>query len=134
MPECLVESELNNAMEQIKQNLVRSGSNKEKAGLDEGKLREDLAPASERKVKEMLILGEIAKKEDLTVDEAELSEGFREMSLSIGQEPETLRKYYEANGFIETFREKLLEEKTLNYLVKGAKIIEKVQVETDKIK
>jgi trigger factor len=134
LPECLVESEIHNAMEQIKQNLVRSGSNKEKAGLDEAKLREDLTPASERKVKEMLILGEIAKKEDLTVDEAELSEGFREMSLSIGQEPETLRKYYEAKDLVETFRGKLLEEKTLNYLVKGAKIIEKEQVETDKIK
>ena len=132
LPESLVESELDNGIEQIKQSLLRSGSNLEKAGLDEGRLREDLAPTSKKRVKEMLILGEIAKKDDLTVDEAELSEGFREMSLGIGQEPEIIRKYYEANNLLESFRVKLLEEKTLNYLVESAKIIEKEKVETGK--
>ena len=48
----------------------------------------------------MLILGEIAKNADLTVDEAELAEGFREMSVGIGQEPEIIRKYYEANNLL----------------------------------
>ena len=82
----------------------------------------------------MLILGEIARKDDLTVDEAELSEGFREMSVSIGQEPEIIRKYYEANNLLESFRVKLLEEKTLNYLVENAKIIDRENVETGKPK
>lgn len=134
LPESLVDSELNNGVEQIKQSLLRSGSNLEKAGLDEGRLREDLAPNSKKRVKEMLILGEIAKKDDLTVDEAELSEGFREMSMSIGQEPEIIRKYYEANNLLESFREKLLEEKTLNFLVESAKIIDTEKVETGKPK
>jgi trigger factor len=134
LPESLVESELNNGIDRIKQSLLRSGSNLEKAGLDEGKLREDLAPSSKKRVKEMLILGEIARKDDLTVDEAELSEGFREMSMSIGQEPEIIRKYYEANNLLESFRVKLLEEKTLNYLVENAKIIDREKVETGKPK
>ena len=134
LPESLVESELDNGVERIKQSLIRSGSNLEKAGLDEGRLREDLAPTSRKRVKEMLILGEIAKKDDLTVDETELSEGFREMSVGIGQEPEIIRKYYEANNLLESFREKLLEEKTLNYLVENAKIINAKKVETGKPK
>ena len=134
LPESLVESELENGVERIKQSLLRSGSNLEKAGLDEGRLREDLAPASKKRVKEMLILGEIAKRDDLTVDEAELSEGFREMSMGIGQQPEIIRKYYEANNLLESFREKLLEEKTLNYLVENAKIIDAEKVETGKPK
>jgi len=134
LPESLVDSELDNGVERIKQSLLRSGSNLEKAGLDEGRLREDLAPTSKKRVKEMLILGEIARKDDLTVDEAELSEGFREMSMSIGQEPEIIRKYYEANNLLESFREKLLEEKTLNFLVESAKIIDTEKVETGKPK
>jgi trigger factor len=132
LPESLVESELENGVERIRQSLLRSGSNLEKAGLDEGRLREDLAPSSKKRVKEMLILGEIAKNADLTVDEAELAEGFREMSVGIGQEPEIIRKYYEANNLLESFREKLLEEKTLNYLVENAKIIDAKKVEKGK--
>ena len=134
LPESLVESELNNGIERIKQSLLRSGSNLEKAGLDEEKLREDLTPSSKKRVKEMLILGEIARKDDLTIDEAELSEGFREMSMGIGQEPEIIRKYYEANNLLESFRVKLLEEKTLNYLVENAKIIDTEKVEMNKPK
>ena len=131
LPESLVESELNGAMENIRQNLLRSGSNMEKAGLNEKKLKEDLRPASEKRVKDMLVLGEIARGNDLNITEAELLAGFKELALSTGQDPEALRQYYEANNLRESFRQQLLEEKTLNYLVKGANITE---VEADKIK
>jgi trigger factor len=132
LPESLVESEVDNGIGRIKQSLVRSGSTLEKVGLDEGKLREDLVPTSKKRVKEILILEEIARKEDLTIDEEELSKGFEEMSMNIGQQPEIIRKYYEANNLLESFRVKLLEEKTLNYLVENAKIIETKKVEKDK--
>lgn len=131
LPESLVESELNGAIENIRQNLLRSGSSMERAGLTEEKLREDLRPASEKRVKDMLVLGEMARKNDLHITEAELSGGFKELALRAGQDPEALRKYYEANNLEESFRQQLLEEKTLNYLVKGANIIE---VEADKMK
>lgn len=124
LPQSLVESELNLALENVRQNLIRSGSNMDKAGLDEKKLREEIRPASEKRVKETLILMEIARQNDLTVGEAELADRFREMALSIGQSPEVLRNYYEANNILETFKDRLLEEKTLNFLIKGAKITE----------
>jgi len=131
LPETLVESELEGAIENIRHNLIRSGSSMDKAGLREDKVRQDLRPASEKRVKDMLILGEIARKNDISVNELELSGGFRELALNTGQEPEALRRYYEANNLVESFRQQLLEEKTLNYIVKGAKITE---VEADKIK
>jgi trigger factor len=124
LPECLVESEVRNATENIRQNLLRSGSSMEKAGLDEGKLRGNLRPGSEKRVKEMLILGKIARDNELSVDEVELTEGFRNMAQNMGQELQVVRKYYEANQLVDSFRESLLEEKTLNYLVNGAKVIE----------
>jgi hypothetical protein len=37
---------------------------------------------------------------------------------------EIIRKYYEANNLVDSFQQNLLEEKTLNYLVEGAKISE----------
>jgi len=131
LPDSLVESELNFALENIRQNLLRAGSSVEKAGLREEKLREDLRPSSEKRVKDMLVLGEIAREDKLIINEEELSEGFNEMALKMGQEPDVLRQYYEANNLVDSLKQQLLEEKTLNYLVKGAKVTE---IEADKIK
>ena len=130
LPESLVESEIHYAIENIKQNLIRSGSNFEKAGLNEGKLTEKIRPSSENKVKEMLVLGEIARQNELTVNDMDLAEGFKEMALNMGQDPEVLRKYHEDNNLEGSFRQGLLEEKTLNYLVKCATVKE---LEADKI-
>ncbi len=130
LPESLVEAELKQAVENVKQNFLRSGSSLEKAGISEQRIREDFRVASERRVKNMLILGEIAGQNDLTVTEEELDDGFRGLALSMGQDPKVVRNYYEATQAEEAFREKLLEEKTLKYLIDGANIIE---VEAEKI-
>jgi trigger factor len=124
LPESLVESEMRYAVETVKQNLLRMGSSLEKSGLTEEKVREDFRAASERRVKDLLILGEIAKQNDLSLSETELDEGFADLAKGIGQDPKVVRQYYEAKGLLEGFRDRLLEEKTLNYLVKGAKIRE----------
>ena len=125
LPESLVEAEINDSIEGIKQNLLQSGSSMEKAGLSEEKLREEIKPSAEKKVKDMLILAEIAEKEKISVTDEDLEEGFQELGRATGQDPEILKKYYEARGLLDNMRHKLLQEKTLNYLVEHAKIIEK---------
>jgi trigger factor len=124
LPESLVEEELRYAVESVKQNLKQIGSNLEKAGLGEDKIRQDFTAPSKKRVKDLLILGEVARQHDLTVSEIELNDGFKELAQSMGQEPSVVRRYYEARGMVESFRDRLLEEKTLNFLVKGAKITE----------
>ncbi|MFH1487975.1 MAG: trigger factor, partial [Pseudomonadota bacterium] len=96
LPESLVKTELDYAVQSVRQNLSRSGTTIEKAGIDLSKLKEEFKPASEKRVKNMLILGEVARENDLTIEEAELMEGFSESAQNIGQEPDVLRKYYEA--------------------------------------
>lgn len=124
LPNVLIESELDIAIENFKQNIIRSGSTLEKIGLSENKLREDLRPGSEKRVKEMLILSEIAKQDKITVDEENIAEHYRELALNTGQRPETVEKYYEAGNLMDSLKEKLLEEKSLNYLVEHANIKE----------
>lgn len=130
LPDSLVEAELETAVENVKRNLVRAGSDFEKSGINEQKMREDFRPASELRVKNLLILGEAARLNNISVSEDELSEGFKEMAVGIGQDPQVLRRYYEANQALDSFRERLLEEKTLKYLIDGANIIE---VDSDKL-
>ena len=93
-------------------------------------MREELRPSAEARVKELLVLGEVAGQNVLTVSETELSDGFEEMAQNAGHNPEEVRQYYESNNLMDVFKQGLLEEKTLNYLVEGAKVIE---VEKDEI-
>lgn len=131
LPDSLIDPEISYSIENIRQSLARSGSNFEKSGLDEVRLRKELRPAAENRVKDMLILGEIAEKNDLSINEADIQKGFEEMSKSTGQDPEVLRRYHEANNLMGSFRETLLQEKTLSFLVENAKVEE---VKADKIR
>ncbi|MBN1277957.1 MAG: trigger factor, partial [Deltaproteobacteria bacterium] len=124
LPAVLVESELNYAVENVKQNLVRSGSDIEKAGLSDEKLREDFMASSEKRVKEMLILDKIAGDNGIEVTETDLENGFRDMASAMGQPYETVRKFYSSRNLEDSISERLLEEKTLNYLIENAKIVE----------
>ncbi len=130
LPESLVEEELKNALENVRQNLARSGSSLETAGLDEGKLREEFRSAAESRVKRMLVLAEISRLEDVEVTEEDVSNGFQELAAGIGQEAGVIRRYYEAKNLMDSFRDKLLEEKTLKYLLDNAKVSE---VDSDKL-
>ena len=124
LPESLIEPEISSSIENIRQNLIRAGSSLEKSGLDEARLREDMRPAAEKKVKGLLILGEIAKQNNLTVEESDITKGFEEVSRGTGHDPVELRKYYEANNLMDAFRQTLLKEKTLNFLVEHATVVE----------
>lgn len=130
LPDSLVESEIISTLENIKQNLIRSGSSLEKSGLDEEKLKGEIRPGAEKRVKGMLILADIAYKNKLTVEEAELTENFKQMSNETGVDPDTIRKYYESHNLIDNIRQVILKEKTLKYLVENAKVKE---VPADKI-
>jgi len=124
LPESLVEAELRFAVENVRQNLQRIGSSFEKTGVTEEKIRQDFMVPSRKRVKDLLILAEVASQNNLSVSEIELNEGFNDLAQSMGQEPSIVRRYYEAREMVDTLRERLLEEKTLNFLVKGAKITE----------
>ncbi len=131
LPESLVEQELENAVERVRQNLERQGISMEASGLDRGKLKDDLHSAAETRVKRMLVLGEIASQNDLTVTEEDISRIFLDLSARTGQDAASLRKFYEENNMMDALKDRLLEEKTLNYLVENAKVkdVEAAEIE-----
>jgi trigger factor len=123
-PQVLIESELDYAVENFKQSLTRSGSSFEQTGITEEKLRSDFRPASEKRVKEMLVLEHIAKTDKITVGEEELGEAYNDLAANMGMDAEVVRQYYEARDLVDSLKEKLIAEKTLNYLVESAKVFE----------
>jgi trigger factor len=111
-------------MENMRQNLLRSGATFEKLGLDLEKMKSELRPTAERNVKGSLIIAEIAKQNDIDVDDKELDQSFEDMAKDAGHPADTIRKYYEANDLVESFRQTLIKEKTLKYLVENANVTE----------
>ncbi len=124
LPEVLVEAEINFSFRRLNDNLERSGSSLEKAGISEAGLKKEFRPASEKRVKEMLILDRIAKQDQIDIDDDDLEEGYGKLAESMGQDIETVKKYYEARGQVDSLKEELMKEKTLNYLVDHANISE----------
>ena len=124
LPQVMVESETERSITNLKQNLLRSGTNLESAGISEEKMRQDLRIPAEEKVKEELVLGEIADIENIKVEDSDIRDGFQDLATQTGSDTSMLQQYYEKNNLMDSFRNQLLVEKVLNHLVQGAKVIE----------
>ena len=124
LPQSLVAGEIERSIASIKQSIVQSGSQLESAGISEEKMRDDLRPVAERKVKEDLVLGKIADMENIAVEEHEMRDGFQRLAAQTGKDPAVLERFYETNNLMDSFKNQLFTEKTLNHLIQGANIIE----------
>ncbi len=94
LPEVLIDAEINFSFKRLNDNLERSGSSLEKAGITEAGLRKEFRPASEKRVREMLILDRIAKQDKIDIDDDDLEKGYGKLAESMGQDIETVKKYY----------------------------------------
>jgi trigger factor len=124
VPQVLVDAEVDFSIRSLQSNFERSGASFEQAGISQDMLRQQFRPSSESRVRERLILGQIAQQDDITISDEEFTEGLEKLAKGMGQEVETIRKYYEARGEEDILKEQMLEEKTLNYLVEKANIKE----------
>jgi len=122
LPEVLVETEHSSAVEGVISNITRNGATLEKFGLSREKLWQDMRPVSEQRVKEMMVLEEIASRENIDVNEDDVDRELSAIAARGGQDAGALKKYYAQAGMLGTFRRKLREEKTLNYLLHNAKV------------
>ena len=124
VPQVLVDAEVDFSVKSLQSNFERSGSSFEKAGISSETLKQQFRPAAESRVRERLILGRIAEQDDIAISDDEFTEGLEKLAQGMGQDVETIKKYYEARGEVDILKEQMLEEKTLNYLVEKADIKE----------
>ena len=71
-----------------------------------------------------LAITELAEKENITVSDSEVEEKIDEIARANNQEVATVRNFYQKEGLREGLKIKLLEKKTLNFLLEKAMIIE----------
>jgi trigger factor len=105
--------------------MVYGGMDPEQATSMAVNLHDRFKDDAVRIVKSTLLLQKIAEKESIQVDEKEVEEKLKEIGQKYRQNYETIRQSYEQQNLLESFRLKLLEEKTLDFIESRANIIMK---------
>lgn len=120
-PMVLVDHELQSMARQHATRMARRGVDVMKT-FDVAKFREENTAMAEKRVKGLLILDEIAEKENVEISEQEITTALATMAKAAGQTVDTIRKYYDTHeGGLENLRTSLKQEKTLGILLSRAK-------------
>jgi trigger factor len=124
LPESLVTDELNARRQNIEQQLGMAGITMDKYLEDEGQTVEEFEADLDRRVREAVtaqfILDEIAKKEELGVDQSELSEHLVRRAQQSGQDPQEFANHMFEHNHIPDLVQEILRGKALATIVESA--------------
>jgi len=124
VPTYMVERQIEFMMADTQRALLAQGSSLEKIGVSLEAMKERYRSEAEKQVKCSLLVEVIAEKENITVSDSEVEEKIDEIARANNQEVATVRNFYQKEGLREGLKIKLLEKKTLNFLLEKAMIIE----------
>ncbi len=120
-PEVLVESEIESAIREYARYLASHGIDPKDADWD--KIQTDARPGAERRVREYLLLDEIAGRENVSVSETEVEAEFKRMAARRGVEPAVLREEMERHNGLEALRDEMRLSRALDLLISSARVL-----------
>ena len=120
-PESLVEAETVAALKDYARYLASSGVDPKEA--DWQKLGQDARPGAERRVKEYLLLDEIARREAIEVSDTEVEAEFKRAAARRGADPAALREKMAGNDGLEALRDEIRLSKAVDVLISSAKVL-----------
>jgi trigger factor len=120
----MIDRQVEIIMARTESRLARQGVKLDSANLDPQKLRESLAPSAEKEVRGMLILEKVAEMENITVTDAEMQQRLEQLANQMNQRVEAVKNQFQKNDRLEGLRAAIREEKTLDFLLSQANIIE----------
>ena len=124
VPKSMIERQVQHIMARTEVQLARQGLKLDSANMDSQKLQESLTPSAEKEVRGSLILEKVAEVEKLSVSEGEVDQRLQQLAAQLNQRMEAVKNYYEKKDRLEDLRAIMLEEKTLDFLLSKANIIE----------
>ena len=126
LPETLVTDELNARRESVEQQLMQAGLTMEKYLEDEGQTIEEFEAELERRVRDAVaaqfILDEIADKEEVGIDQQELSEHLVRRAQQAGQEPQEFANHMFEHNHIPELVAEIRRGKALATIVESAAV------------
>lgn len=125
VPEVLVASEITHMLKDFENRLRMQGMNLEMyyqfSGQDESALKEQMKSDAEKRVRNNLVLEEIAKAEGLEVSEADIEEELANLSKLYNRPADELRNIFASNGYLENLGSDLKVRKAVKFLVEQSK-------------
>ncbi len=125
VPPSLIENEALRLKREFALNLERHGVKLPVLDEAEGNFRN----RAEQNVKASIILGAIARKEGVQVDEDEVDNKLIEISKSSAVQFQKVREIYEKNNLIDSLKASLVEDKVLNFLIEKSDVKEETQID-----
>jgi len=123
-PESLVTREIDRRLEEFIRELASQGVDPRQMQLDWDQLRERQRDAAVETVKCALVLDEIARREKIAADPAEVDAEVERFAAQSGQPPATVRKQLAKEGAISRIYTGLRREKAIDFALARATIVE----------
>lgn len=124
IPEAMIHSRVDTMLKDLEQNLSYQGLDLETyfhyMGSTEQEMREGFRPQAAENVKSELVLEAIAKVEGIQVTEEELDVELAKLAERYQTNPENLKQTLLARGELNLYRQSLVSEKTVSFLVEQA--------------
>jgi trigger factor len=121
VPESLVEAETIAALKDYARYLAASRVDPKE--MDWEKAREDARPGAERRVREYLLLDEIARREGIEVSDTEVEAEFKRAAARRGVDPATLREQMAKEDGLGALRDEMRLSKAVDVLISSAKVL-----------
>lgn len=125
IPSSLQMLELRSLFEQFQHHLEQQKQTIESIGMTPEKFIQDYSDVATQRVRGYLILDAIAESESVAVAEDDLENFFKGLSAQLGEPITKVRSYYEENDRKNSLKVKILQEKTLDFVIDKAKIEKK---------
>ena len=125
VPESMVEYELQGIIEEAERSFAYRNQSLEDAGLTREGIAEKYKDTAEKQVRRHLILDAIIRQEEMSLEDAELDEGFEQMAKGFNQPIEQIKQYLLAEkDKLENFKHALLEKKAVKLIIDNGTITE----------
>jgi trigger factor len=122
VPEALVEHHMTQRTESLAHGLARQGLDPRKVGVDWREYREAQRDDSVKAARADVLLGEIARREDVKVLDAEIQAEVARIAEQFGKSPESLRLQMQKDGDLGALSSRIREDKVLDLLKVNATI------------
>ncbi|MEC0175968.1 MULTISPECIES: trigger factor [Paenibacillus] len=128
IPQAMIDGEIQNMMRDFDNRLRNQGMNLEMflsfSGQTTGDLQEQMKDDAEKRVRNNLVLEQIAKEENIEVTEEDINKELEVMAESYKRTADEIRNILTANGSLGSLREEISLRKTVDLLVENSKEVE----------
>lgn len=126
VPQSFVKRQLDFMVRDLKERLMAKGVKKEDIDKKENEFIEKFKDDAVRQVRLLFILHEIAKENKIEVGEKDVEAAYKSIAAKTGQGEDRVKDYYEKEGWVDSLKDKIREEKTIKFLLANAKKVEEV--------